>query len=272
MNPLDHPQWRGFVARMREAPADLETRLVAADWLTEQGRDDLTAWSDFVRHQVAATAARAGAAYAHPAADWCDCPPCRSDRAAAVLWERWGAAWCHLTAPEPNAAAAVLADPTLWRDGLPVALRVQPGSLARRPAATATPETARIVADIVECVVLELASRVPIDAVAVTVFAESYWCAAACRPDPNPLLVSYHLGTSFSPVARRLAPAMVGGTSAPCRPDLLAGTARVAAEILYTDARLRPDTGLVRRGRPVTPATVLGWLTNANVAVSEASP
>lgn len=94
-SPLAHPEWAAFVMAMQREPDDDTTRLVAADWLQDTGRPELTAWAEFIRlamqpHPLLRL---------HVYSDSCDCYPCRIERRATMLFDRWGAFWLHHACP-----------------------------------------------------------------------------------------------------------------------------------------------------------------------------
>lgn len=271
MNPLDHPEWRSFVEAVRDAPADLTTRLVAADWLQDTGRPELEAWAQFVRHQCAATAHRASLSaagggpvdHSHPTKDWCDCVGCRSDRAAVEIWERWATTWVGVIAPDSLITAS--ADAMLWRDGFPVALRVRPDGLRAVSLYHLTGEDIRITASLVESIAQLLADRMPLDGLVFDVFAEQHWVAAFYRPDENPLFGSYHFGHSHGDgrTPAVITPAPTTYVPPRCQPSTLAGAAKLVTEILHervTRQRPLPGRPLRRNYSLPTPARILEWL------------
>lgn len=67
------------------APHDDLPRLVFADWLQESGADADAAFAEFIRIQCD----MAKATCQHPAAQWCDCDPCRWARRVVELFDRW---------------------------------------------------------------------------------------------------------------------------------------------------------------------------------------
>lgn len=106
-SPLARPEWAAFVADMRREPDEDVHRLVAADWLQDQGTPCFVAWAEFIRLQVEAAAARR----LHVYGDSCDCTGCRAERRATLLFDQWHVAWEHHAfghcevRPEPAKAA-----------------------------------------------------------------------------------------------------------------------------------------------------------------------
>jgi uncharacterized protein (TIGR02996 family) len=92
-SPLASAEWLALVAAMRFAPDDDTPRLVAADWLQEQGRPELTAWGQFVGLQVEGARTKRD----HPFTDSCDCAPCKCERKATHLFDLCGWHWRNAT-------------------------------------------------------------------------------------------------------------------------------------------------------------------------------
>lgn len=120
-SPLASSEWAGFVTAMRFSPDDLTHRLIAADWLQDTNRPELIAWADFVRYHCDAAAPRP-----HVYTDACDCRPCRGERRATALWDRWSADWLRHAFGHVYDLALQGHTPKDWRLGMPNALAARP--------------------------------------------------------------------------------------------------------------------------------------------------
>jgi hypothetical protein len=111
-SPLAGPEWAGFLTSMRFRGDDTDF-LVAADWLQDQPGPEFEAWAEFVRCQVAVTAADRAGPRTHVYTDSCDCERCRPERRAALLYDRWGVCWLAHSLPRVEGVryeAATLSD------------------------------------------------------------------------------------------------------------------------------------------------------------------
>jgi uncharacterized protein (TIGR02996 family) len=89
-SPLASAEWLALVAAMRFAPDDDTPRLVAADWLTETGRPELSAWGEFIRLQCEGAREERDN---HRFTESCDCVPCKCERKATMVYDRWSSQW-----------------------------------------------------------------------------------------------------------------------------------------------------------------------------------
>jgi uncharacterized protein (TIGR02996 family) len=119
---------------MRHYPGDDTPRLLAADWLDEQGDDALSAWAMFIRAQIEAARSRRG----HVFNESCDCTGCREERAAVRLYDQWGYSWfTHgLASAYGNAAPRIIPPPVdQYSRGFPTFahVEIQPYRIAAVP-------------------------------------------------------------------------------------------------------------------------------------------